>query len=496
MARFRARIWGYVNAVVATALAAVVRVWLDVIFVRHNPPAARFPFPTFYLAVLWAASHGGLGPALLAIALGGVTVAILIAHPVFGVRVVSDFVGLAAYFVVTLTTALLIVSRQKAQRAFEYAEAQRRLTSERAPLGICRIALDGCILEANPRMSQITGYSRSDLRRRYLQDLFVQEEDVASHGCELFEQLRRGIPVIQHEDRIRQKSSGTVIWVNVAIWLVPNRAKEPGSALAIVQDVTQQKQAEERLMTFQKLESIGLLAGGIAHDFNNLMTTILGYASLAKDRILSGSPDSSHLDPIISAAEHGANLTRQLLAYAGKGQFVSAPLDLSQLVRKTETLLRPSLEKEVDLRFDLADELPSILADPTQIQQLIANLVINSAEAIGERESVTVVVRTGLKRFAEHTSPEPAVGEIAPGEYVMLEVQDDGDGMDHVTMARIFDPFFSTKFTGRGLGLAAVSGIVRSLSGAILVSSELGRGTTMTVLLPSPPPSPARQMAA
>jgi PAS domain S-box-containing protein len=495
MARFRARIWGYVNAVVATALAAVVRVWLDVIFAHHNPPAARYPFPTFYVAVLWAASYGGLGPALLAIALGGVTVAILIAHPAFGVRVVSNFVGFSAYFVVTLTTALLIVSRQKALRAFEYAEAQRRLTSERAPLGICRIALDGRIFEANPRMSQITGYSRSDLGRLYLQDLFVQEEDVAGHECGLFEQLRRGIPLIQHEDRIRQ-SSGTVIWVNVAIWLVPDRASQPDTALAIVQDVTEQKQAEGRLMTFQKLESIGLLAGGIAHDFNNLMTTILGYASLAKDRILSGSSDSSHLDPIITAAEHGANLTRQLLAYAGKAQFVSAPVDLSELVRKTETLLRPSLEKEVHLRFDLADELPSILADPTQIQQLIANLVINSAEAIGERESVTVVVRTGLKRFAEHSSPEPAVGQLAPGEYVMLEVQDDGDGMDHVTMARIFDPFFSTKFTGRGLGLAAVSGIVRSLSGAILVSSEAGRGTTVTVLLPSPPPSPARQMAA
>jgi PAS domain S-box-containing protein len=442
-------------------------------------------FPLFYLAVLWAAWYGGLGPSLLATALGAIAVAVMIADRALGVSVPSGVAGFAAYLIVTLTSALLVEAQKRARRAVERAEAERRLTHEYAPIGICRIDLDGRFLEVNSRMSEITGYSRQALSGQRLEDLFHREERAGSR--ESFEQLRRGaIPFFRNEQRLVQQN-GTVIWANVTVSLLPDRARVPDAAVAIVQDVTEQKQAEERLRNQQKLESVGLLAAGVAHDFNNLMTTILGFASLIRERAPAGSRDSTDVNTIITSARHGAELTRQLLAYAGKGQFVSAVLDVSEVVRQTETLLRASLGERGDLRFELAEELPCVQADPTQLQQLIANLVINSAEAIDHRESLTVIVRTGIRKFSEYAHPMPIVGELGPGEYVMLEVEDDGVGMDDLTTSQMFDPFFSTKFTGRGLGLAAVSGIVRSLGGAILVSTAPDHGTTVTVLVPPAP---------
>ena len=489
MGGFRNGLWRYASAVLATAAAAILRVGLNIVLQRHHPTAASYPYPTFFLAVLWTAFYCGLGPALLATALGGAIVSILISHPILGVRIISDFAGVVAYFVTSLTAVLLIVDRQRVQRALERAEAQLRLTQEYAPVGICRLSVDNYVLEVNSRMCEITGHSRAEFLGRHLRDLLVPE-GVKPGEQQRFERFVRGATRFFSDERQIRRGDGTIIWVNLIVSRVPGRAGALDYLILILQDINEQKQAAERLRSLQKLESIGLLAGGIAHDFNNLMTAILGFATLAKDRAAPEDPVRRDLDVIIGAAEKGANLTSQLLAYAGKGQFVPALVDISELVRKTETLLRPSLRGGVNLRFDLADELPRVLADPRQMQQLIANLVINSAEAVGEGKNGSVVVRTGLRSFVGQYSLEPAVGQLAPGEYVMLEVQDDGDGMDAVTMGRIFDPFFSTKFTGRGLGLAAVSGIVRSLGGAIFVSSAVGGGTTVTVLLP---PAAARQ---
>ena len=242
---------------------------------------------------------------------------------------------------------------------------------------------------------------------------------------------------------------------------------------------------EERLRQTQKLESIGILAGGIAHDFNNLLTGILGNASLAVDELPEDHAAQPLLRDVISAAESAAHLTRQLLAYAGKGNLVSRPIQLSDLIAELTRFIQTSIPKSVDFSLELAAGLPMLEGDPGQIQQLAMNLIINGSEAIPESARGVLMVATGSRTVSASAAEMTFQHEpIAPGDYVTLEVRDTGAGMDGETLEKIFDPFFTTKFTGRGLGLAAALGIVRAHKGALQVSSAPGVGTTFTVLFP------------
>jgi CheY-like chemotaxis protein len=229
-----------------------------------------------------------------------------------------------------------------------------------------------------------------------------------------------------------------------------------------------------------------VLAGGVAHDFNNLLTGILGNASLALDGTPPRHPNRELLDDVVRAAERAADLTRQLLAYAGKGRFIVRAVDLSEMVRDISELMFVSVPRHVQLRLELSDALPAIEADPGQLQQIVMNLILNGAEAIGT-EPGTVVVRTSAQHVDESfIGTFPGEGwSLSAGPHVLLEVHDTGCGMSRETMARIFDPFFTTKFTGRGLGLSAVQGVVRSHRGALRVRSEPGQGTTFNILLPA-----------
>jgi PAS domain S-box-containing protein len=257
------------------------------------------------------------------------------------------------------------------------------------------------------------------------------------------------------------------------------------AAVVVLLDVSERKRAEERLREAQKLESIGLLAGGIAHDFNNLLTGILGNASLAQELLPPGSRAASILEAVVTAGERAADLTRQMLAYSGKGRFVVEQVNLSRLAREITTLLRASIPKNVSLQLDLAETLPPVEADAGQMQQVIMNLVLNAAEAIGDRQG-TVQVLTAAQTVDERFRWEELDrAEVPLGRYVRFEVRDTGCGMDEATKARIFDPFFSTKFAGRGLGLAAVAGIIRSHGGVIKLTTAPGRGSTFVVLFPA-----------
>ncbi len=263
----------------------------------------------------------------------------------------------------------------------------------------------------------------------------------------------------------------------------------------VVRDLTEQKQIEatqreneEALQQAQKLESIGVLAGGIAHDFNNLLTGIMGNAGLARRAIGAGKSEQAAglLKDVLSASERAADLTRQLLAYAGKGRFVIQPVDLCKLVSEVSTLIRASISKKITLVIDVPEDCPLVEADRTQLQQLVMNLVINGGEAIGD-EPGTLTVRVRVEQFTERRERPRTEGfPIVAGEYVRIDVTDSGGGMDAETRSRIFEPFFTTKFLGRGLGLSAALGIVRGHRGAIGVRSEPGEGTTFTVLLPTP----------
>jgi signal transduction histidine kinase len=247
---------------------------------------------------------------------------------------------------------------------------------------------------------------------------------------------------------------------------------------------TERRRLEEQLRHAQKLESLGLLAGGVAHDFNNLLTGILGNASLVLDVMPADPEVKSMLQDIIRASERAADLTRQLLAYAGKGKFIIEPVDCSALVRDISELLRSSVPRSVELSLELHPDLPPIEADTSQIQQLVMNLILNAVEATGERPGIvrvtTEVREVGTGDRLAHFRPDPP----QPGSYVAVEVMDDGCGMTDQVQAQIFDPFFTTKFTGRGLGLAAALGIVRGHKGCIGVESREGCGSTFTVLIP------------
>ncbi|MFN8489562.1 MAG: response regulator [Caldilineaceae bacterium] len=267
----------------------------------------------------------------------------------------------------------------------------------------------------------------------------------------------------------------------------------------IVRDITEEKQQKQRQAQAQKLESIGMLAGGIAHDFNNLLTSMLTQTSLAKRKLAQNLPAEQHLDKAILTTERAADLTRQLLAYAGKGHFQIVQLDLNQMLRENSGLFETALPNRAAFQLELAERLPPIEADRGQIQQVVMNLVINAAEAL-QASGGHVRIATNLRKITPTCNVNLYMGDyLRPGDYASLQVSDNGSGMDAKTLNRIFDPFFSTKQHGHGLGLSATLGIIRTHHGGIHVQSQPGVGTTFTILFPisaAPLQAPTQPTAA
>lgn len=266
---------------------------------------------------------------------------------------------------------------------------------------------------------------------------------------------------------------------------------QPKYLLGISEDITERKLEEQRQKAFerklqetQKLESLGVLAGGIAHDFNNLLVSILGNIGLVLVDLEPESPVREPVEQIKVAAQRAADLTRQMLAYSGKGRFVMQRINLNSVITEITQLLHVSISKNAQLKFNLMQNLPPIEGDVTQVRQVLMNLIVNASDAIGDRQG-TISLTTGtLNADHDYLAGSFMAPELPEGPYAFVEVSDDGVGMDRETQARIFDPFFTTKFTGRGLGLAAVLGIVRGHSGAIKVYSESGQGSVFRVLFP------------
>jgi signal transduction histidine kinase len=261
--------------------------------------------------------------------------------------------------------------------------------------------------------------------------------------------------------------------------------------MVIVRETTALKRAEEenrklelQMRHMQKLESLGVLAGGIAHDFNNILMAILGNLDLAIGDLPTSSPVRANLVAAEAASRRAADLARQMLAYSGKGRFVVEPVCLNEIVEGAARLLEISISKKIFLTLDLKPNLPHIDADAAQIRQVVLNLVLNASEAIGDARG-QISLATDLVACDRERLARTWVDDRLPaGSYLRLAVQDSGCGMDSDTLTRVFDPFFSTKFMGRGLGLPAVLGIVRSHNGAIEMHSVPGEGTQVAVLLP------------
>jgi two-component system cell cycle sensor histidine kinase/response regulator CckA len=385
-----------------------------------------------------------------------------------------------------------VTDEKRAAREKEEAFAQLRALTDSAPVGFIFFDRDMRYSLVNKKLAELDGASIEAHLGRTPEEV---TPDRASEARRLFQQvIDTGQPVLDHEfnttdPRVPGESrSWSESWYPVR----SASGRLLGVGVTTI-ETTERKRAEEaqksleaRMFDAQKIESIGLLAGGIAHDFNNLLTGVLGHASLAREIASPGSQVARCLDEIVNASERAAHLTKQMLAYAGKGKFITGAIDLSQETEDVVRLVHASISKRIDLRLDLPKHLPAVHADPGQVQQVIMNLVVNAAEAIGEAYG-RVTIRTGVHaagplQLGSNSLSEP---DLPPGSYVFLEVRDTGCGMDEATKAKIFDPFFTTKFTGRGLGLAAVGGIVRGHKGAIEVSSIPNQGSTFVVWFPA-----------
>ena len=346
--------------------------------------------------------------------------------------------------------------------------------------------LRGTIQTWNKGAERLYGYSAVEMIGKPMSLLLPS--DRPDEEAEILDRLASGNRV-DHFETARMRKDGVRIEVSLSISPIYDKDGSVIAASHVARDITERRSLETQRLHAQKLESLGVLAGGVAHDFNNLLTGILGNASLVLEDLAHTNPNRRILGECVKAAERAAQLTKQLLAYAGKGRFVTEAINLSALVREISTLIQSSISRKVQIRLELAADLPPIEADAGQIQQVIMNLIINGAEAIGENIGL-VVCTTALQTVddAYLAALGPEGRHIAAGQYVTLEVHDSGCGMDEATLARIFEPFFTTKFTGRGLGLAAVSGIVHGHKGALKVYTSPGRGSTFKVLFPAADP--------
>ncbi len=392
------------------------------------------------------------------------------------------------------------IEREVAERTKELAESRRQIAHmlHALPGMAYRCSYDEQlnVLFLSEGAFGLTGWTADELMSgvKHFRDC-IHPDDIAR----VRESTRRALDDqddVDVEYRIHTRSGGEK-WVLSRGKGVYNAEGDLRFFEGLAIDITAQKRAEterleieRKMLEGQKLESIGLLAGGIAHDFNNLLGSIVGNVGLARLDTTPEHPVGTPLRAIESAAMRAAELCRQMLAYAGKGRFVVEPIDITALVEDLLPLLKVSVSQHGTLRLELSRPLPAVMADATQLRQIVMNLVLNAADAVSARKG-EIVVATGTMRADEASLAGCAVGaELPPGNYVFLEVRDSGTGMAPEVLAKIFDPFFTTKFAGRGLGLAAVLGIVRGHKGALSVESESGVGSTFRLLLP-PDEAPA-----
>ena len=394
-------------------------------------------------------------------------------------RTVADVLGAA-------------VARAASQERMRRGEERSRLVLEGALDAV--VAMDGAerVTFWNARAERIFGVARTEALGRRLSDLVIPARERPAHRAGLAHFLATGQgPLLDRLVEVRAlRGDGTEFPAELAV--TPVRTAKGVAFYAFVRDVSarvEQEEArrllEERVRESEKAESLGILAGGIAHDFNNLLTSVIGNTELASLRVAPGSAARLHLARVEGAARRAADLTQQMLAYAGKSRLARERVDLVALVEERVALLEGAFPRRVRIAVRAAESVPIVEGDATQLRQVVVSLVTNGAEACGEGTG-EVTVFTG-RTVVEPGAPASAGSgdAVPPGAYALLEVSDTGCGMDAETRGRIFDPFFTTKRPGRGLGLAAVLGIVRAHGGAIRVHSEPGLGSAFQVLLPA-----------
>ncbi|MBI2840616.1 MAG: PAS domain S-box protein [Acidobacteria bacterium] len=349
----------------------------------------------------------------------------------------------------------------------------------------------GSILWVNNAFTRQTGYERQDVLGQNPRLLKSGRQDPAFY-TDLWQAITSGR--VWRGVLLNRRKDGGEYPEEMTITPVRGEGGDITHFIAIKEDITDRRRAEEAMLEKEKLESIGALAAGIAHDFNNLLTVVLGHTALAVHQLGRNHPVGSQLQRAMEATEKAADITRQLLAYARKGQYKQENLDINGLLRENQRQIATLLGTNIRLSLDLAPDVPIVSADPVRVRQVLFDLVVNARDAIQEiradrsnSQDCAVTIATGSRAITPDSdlTGYQANAVPAPGLYASLRISDTGPGMDPDIVTRIFDPFFSTKFVGRGLGLAAVLGIVLVHRGGLQVVSEPGKGTAFTVLLPA-----------
>jgi PAS domain S-box-containing protein len=428
-----------------------------------------------------------------------------------------------------------ISARKEAEKALQESEARYRTLLGAIPDPVVVYNADGKATYVNGAFLRVYGWSKEELAserinfvpheekeatseawRRSLEDgtVFLETRRINNRGDLLDVRVRtttlrdgegrHSLSIVIHHDITALKRAERAL--REAHGELESRVEERTRELArankaLREKIAESKKAQEEKLSLerqmlhaQKLESLGVLAGGIAHDFNNILAAILGNADLALYRIAPTSPVCSNLRAIVEASKRAAEISKQMLAYSGKGQFVIEPIDAGKIIREMAHLLEVSISKNAVISYELFENLPTFEGDATQIRQVIMNLITNASEAIGEKSGVITLSTGGIycgRAYLDNCNEVIRAGlnePLSEGLYTYIEVTDTGCGMDSGTIEKVFDPFFTTKFTGRGLGMSAVLGIVRGHKGALKIASEVNKGTTFTVLFPANEP--------
>jgi two-component system cell cycle sensor histidine kinase/response regulator CckA len=367
-------------------------------------------------------------------------------------------------------------------RAADLVESERlyRSTFDAAPFGIVHAGLDGQWLRVNRRLCELLGYSREELQTPTVQELLQSEERAGE--AEAIRQMAVGTVdrYLIDEKRYRRRD-GSPVWVRVNMSVHRDAAAQPQYFIWVIEDITERRTLEAQVRQANKMDAIGQLASGVAHDFNNLLTVILGFAELMTDDAALASQHGKDLGEIVKAAQRAAGLTKQLLAFSRQQVLNTAPLDVNGLIEDMTGMLGRLIGEHIEIALALAPNLPLVLADRGQLEQVVMNLVVNARDAMPGGGRVTI--ETADLELENASCQEET---IMHGRYVMLAIADAGTGMSNETQRRLFEPFFTTKETGKGtgLGLSTTYGIVKQSKGYICVESEAGRGTTFKVYLP------------
>jgi len=389
----------------------------------------------------------------------------------------------------TVGCARIVTKERQMEKELRKNEEKMRSLFENSPYAILVTDINAKICDCNQTALDINGISSKDkLTGKNIIDLISNKDK--QRIMESIKKLTKQ-NYLRYEEYMILAIDGREFHGEISANVTRDSNGKPLYFIIIYRDITKRKKAEEerRLMMeqmqhVQKLESLGVLAGGIAHDFNNILMGVLGNADLVLNKLQLDSPIHKNIINIKTAAKRAAGLCDQMLTYSGKCQTTIQSLNLNQVIEEMAQLLKISISKKSILKCSFADNLPPVKGDATQISQVAMNLITNASEALGDKGGV-ITISTGCKEYNSAYLNKTFLGkELLEGAYVFLEVSDNGCGIDKEKISKIFDPFFSTKFTGRGLGLAAVLGIVKGHGGTLDIKSEIGKGTTFRVLFP------------